>query len=82
MTTYAFPPGGHPDQSASPVGTAVFTQAYAVIPAETQRDIVTLVLAGVGWHAGMDFGPPPVGLCRDIRPIRNGIEPRRRQQRS
>ncbi|MEP5631065.1 MAG: bifunctional allantoicase/(S)-ureidoglycine aminohydrolase [Tateyamaria sp.] len=46
MTTYAFPPGGLPDQSVSPVGTAVFTQAYAVIPAEVQRDIVTSFLPG------------------------------------
>lgn len=46
MTTYAFPPGGLPDQSVSPVGTAVFTQAYAVIPAVTQRDIVTSFLPG------------------------------------
>ena len=46
MTSYAFPPGGHPDQSNSPVGTAIFTQAYAVIPAVTQRDIVTSFLPG------------------------------------
>ena len=46
MSAYAFPPGGHPDQSHSPVGTAVFTQAYAVIPAVTQRDIVTSFLPG------------------------------------
>ncbi len=46
MTTYAFPPGGLPDQTVSPVGTAVFTQAYAVIPAEVQRDIVTSFLPG------------------------------------
>ncbi|MEP1354392.1 MAG: bifunctional allantoicase/(S)-ureidoglycine aminohydrolase [Tateyamaria sp.] len=46
MSTYAFPPGGHPAQDKSPVGTAVFTQAYAVIPAETQRDIVTSFLPG------------------------------------
>ena len=46
MTTYAFPPGGLPDQSQSPVGTAVFTTAYAVIPAVTQRDIVTSFLPG------------------------------------
>ncbi len=52
MTTYAFPPGGHPDQSNSPVGSAIFTQAYAVIPAVTQRDIVTSFLPGwVGTRA-------------------------------
>ena len=42
--TYAFPPGGLPPQSDSPVGTAVFTTAYAVIPAITMRDIVTSFL--------------------------------------
>lgn len=46
MTTYAFPPGGHPDQSGNPEGTAVFTDAYAVIPARVMRDIVTSFLPG------------------------------------
>ena len=44
--TYAFPPGGLPDQSENPEGTAVFTDAYAVLPANTQRDIVTSFLPG------------------------------------
>ncbi|MEO9895342.1 MAG: cupin domain-containing protein, partial [Paracoccaceae bacterium] len=44
--TYAFPPGGLPDQSENPEGTAVFTDAYAVLPANTQRDIVTSLLPG------------------------------------
>ena len=44
--SYAFPPGGLPDQSADPQGTAVFTPAYAVLPAATQRDIVTSFLPG------------------------------------
>jgi (S)-ureidoglycine aminohydrolase len=44
--TYAFPPGGLPDQSVNPEGTAIFTQAYAVLPAITQRDIVTSLLPG------------------------------------
>ena len=39
--TYAFPKGGLPDQSISPEGTAIFTEAYAVLPACTMRDIVT-----------------------------------------
>ena len=43
---YAFPPGGMPDPGADPVGRAVFTPAYAVLPAETQRDIVTSLLPG------------------------------------
>lgn len=44
--TYAFPPGGLPDQSQSPESTAVFSDAYAVIPASVQRDIVTSFLPG------------------------------------
>jgi (S)-ureidoglycine aminohydrolase len=44
--SYAFPPGGLPDQSESPEGTAVFTTAYAVLPAVTQRDIVASFLPG------------------------------------
>ena len=44
--TYAFPPGGLPGQSVNPEGTAVFTEAYAVLPAITQRDIVTSFLPG------------------------------------
>lgn len=46
--SYAFPPGGLPDQSQSPEGTAIFTTAYAVLPAVTMRDIVTSRLPG--WH--------------------------------
>ena len=44
--SYAFPPGGLPDQTESPEGTARFTPAYAVLPANTQRDIVTSFLPG------------------------------------
>ncbi len=43
---YAFPPGGLPGQNVHPEGTAIFTEAYAVLPAETQRDIVTSFLPG------------------------------------
>ncbi len=44
--TYAFPPGGLPDQSQDPESTAVFSDAYAVIPGSVQRDIVTSFLPG------------------------------------
>lgn len=46
MTTYAFPQGGLPPQSDNPEGRAVFTPAYAFLPADTMRDIVTSVLPG------------------------------------
>lgn len=45
-TTYAFPSGGLPPQEREPLGRAVFTDAYAVIPAEVQTDIVTNFLPG------------------------------------
>ena len=44
--SYAFPPGGLPGQDVNPEGRAVFTTAYAVIPAVTMRDIVTSFLPG------------------------------------
>ncbi|WP_346346577.1 bifunctional allantoicase/(S)-ureidoglycine aminohydrolase [Thetidibacter halocola] len=44
--TYAFPPGGMPAPDENPEGTAVFTTAYAVLPARTMRDIVTSYLPG------------------------------------
>jgi (S)-ureidoglycine aminohydrolase len=42
--TYAHPPGGLPAQSALMTQRAVFTEAYAVIPAACQTDIVTSLL--------------------------------------
>ncbi|MDQ2089853.1 bifunctional allantoicase/(S)-ureidoglycine aminohydrolase [Marimonas arenosa] len=47
--SYAFPPGGLPEMDASPEGRARFTEAYAVLPANTMRDIVTSLLPG--WEA-------------------------------
>ncbi|MBD3679693.1 MAG: (S)-ureidoglycine aminohydrolase [Rhodobacteraceae bacterium] len=47
MSRYAFPPGGLPPQSGDPAAAgAVFTEAYAFIPASTMRDIVTSFLPG------------------------------------
>lgn len=42
--TYASPPGGLPPQSDLLTGRAVFTEAYAVIPAGTMRDITVTAL--------------------------------------
>ncbi|GAA6188266.1 bifunctional allantoicase/(S)-ureidoglycine aminohydrolase [Litorivita sp. NS0012-18] len=44
--SYAFPMGGHPSQDQDPDGRAIFTEAYALLPAETMRDIVTSFLPG------------------------------------
>ena len=48
-SNYAAPPGGLPDQSQLLTGRAIFTEAYAVIPKDVMRDIVTSVLPH--WHA-------------------------------
>ena len=44
--SYAFPLGGLPAMDASPEGRARFTEAYAMIPANTMRDIVASLLPG------------------------------------
>ena len=41
---YYAPSGGHPPQTELLTGRAVFTEAYAVIPKDTMRDIVTSFL--------------------------------------
>ena len=46
MSRYAFPRGGLPGQQGNPEGRAVFSEAYAVLPAETHTDIVTSFLPG------------------------------------
>lgn len=63
QATYAFPDGGMPDPGASPVGTAVFTQAYAVLPADTQRDIVTSLLPGWISHRAWILARPLTGFA-------------------
>lgn len=44
--SYATPPGGLPSQSDPLTGTAIFTEAYAFLPAGVMRDIVTSFLPG------------------------------------
>ena len=44
--TYHAPRGGLPGQTELLTGRAVFTEAYAVIPRGTMRDIVTSALPG------------------------------------
>ncbi len=63
MTPYAFPKGGLPQQNASPEGTAHFTEAYAVIPAETMRDIVTSFLPGWTRHRAWILARPLTGFA-------------------
>ncbi len=44
--SYAFPPAGMPPREDNPHGAAVFTTAYAFLPAGTMRDIVSSLLPG------------------------------------
>jgi len=60
---YAFPPGGMPDPDTDPVGTAVFTPAYAVLPADTQRDIVTSLFPGWVGHRAWILARPMTGFA-------------------
>ena len=76
--TYAFPQGGLPDQTVSPEGTAIFTEAYAVIPACTMRDIVTSLLPGWDKTRTWIIARPPHRLCRNLRTIRGRGRNRRR----
>ncbi|GAA1179464.1 bifunctional allantoicase/(S)-ureidoglycine aminohydrolase [Ornithinimicrobium humiphilum] len=46
MSSYATPPGGLPPQTRLTTDRARFTQAYAVLPRGTMRDIVTSLLPG------------------------------------
>jgi (S)-ureidoglycine aminohydrolase len=62
-THYAFPPGGMPDPASDPVGTAVFKSSYAVVPANTQRDIVTSFLPGWTDHRAWILARPLSGFA-------------------
>ncbi len=61
--SYAFPPGGMPDPSENPEGSAVFSSAYAVIPANVQRDIVTSLLPGWIGHRAWILARPLTGFA-------------------
>ncbi len=60
---YAFPRGGMPERDADPAGTAVFHAAYAVLPANTQRDIVTSLLPGWLGHRVWILARPMTGFA-------------------
>ncbi len=60
---YAFPPGGMPSPDDSPECSAIFTDAYAVIPAKTQRDIVTSMFPGWIGHRAWILARPMTGFA-------------------
>jgi len=68
-TTYAFPPGGLPPQHHEPLGRAVFTEAYAVIPAEVQTDIVTSFLPGWEQARAWILARPLTGFAETAPPL-------------
>ncbi len=61
--TYAFPNGGLPAQSESPKSTAIFTTAYACLPANSHRDIVTSFLPGWFGTRAWIFARPLSGFA-------------------
>ncbi|MDF0601995.1 bifunctional allantoicase/(S)-ureidoglycine aminohydrolase [Psychromarinibacter sp. C21-152] len=61
--SYAFPSGGLPDQTMDADGAAVFTPAYAVMPAITHRDIVTSYFPTWQKHRAWIFARPMTGFA-------------------
>ena len=73
--SYAFPIGGLPDQSVSPEGAAVFTEAYAFIPAITMRDIVTSFLPGWKKTRAWIIARPMTGFAETFAQYAVEVEP-------
>ncbi len=73
--TYAFPPGGLPSQNEHPESTAVFTDAYAVLPASTQRDIVTSFLPGFIKARAWILARPLTGFAETFAQYALELEP-------
>jgi len=74
-TRYAFPPGGMPSFDESPEGTAIFTPAYAVLPACTQRDIVTSFLPGWTGHRAWILARPLTGFAETFAQYAVELQP-------
>jgi len=73
--TYAFPPGGLPPQTENPLGRAVFTDAYALIPADVQRDIVTSFLPGWEHTRAWILARPMTGFAETFAQYALEIQP-------
>ena len=73
--SYAFPPGGLPPMDANPEGSAVFTDAYAVIPAATMRDIVTSALPGWEGTRAWILARPLSGFAETFAQYALEVEP-------
>lgn len=75
MTDYASPPGGLPPQSAFVDTAAVFTDAYAVIPAAVMTDIVTSAFPGWKDTRGWVLARPLSGFAETFSQIAMEVGP-------
>ncbi len=75
MTTYAFPTGGLPDQTENPEGTAIFTEAYAVLPACTMRDITASALPDWTGTRAWILARPMTGFAETFAQYAVEVEP-------
>lgn len=75
FVSYAFPPGGLPGQEEDPFGRAIFTEAYAVIPASVQRDIVTSFLPGWQGARAWILARPLTGFAETFAQYAVELEP-------
>ena len=73
--SYAFPPGGLPPLDDTPEGTAVFTEAYAVIPANTMRDIVASLLPGWEGTRAWILARPLTGFAESFAQYAVEVQP-------
>ncbi|MEM7190508.1 MAG: bifunctional allantoicase/(S)-ureidoglycine aminohydrolase [Pseudomonadota bacterium] len=73
--TYANPPGGLPPQSALMTGRAVFTEAYALLPAGTLRDITASVFPGWNNARGWVLARPMTGFAETFSQIAMELGP-------
>ncbi|MBU2980384.1 (S)-ureidoglycine aminohydrolase [Lentibacter algarum] len=73
--TYAFPMGGLPEQHVNPEGAAVFTEAYALIPAITMRDIVVSLLPGWNKTHAWIIARPMTGFAETFAQYAVEVEP-------
>ena len=80
MNRYHVPTGGHPDQAELTTDRAVFTDAYAVLPRGTMRDIVTSRLPHWDDDAAVGAGAAAERVRRDLQLVRRRGRARRRQR--
>ncbi len=74
--SYAFPPGGLPPQTEEPAQSgAVFTTAYAFIPASVQRSIVTSLFPGWDRTQGWIIARPLSGFAETFAQYAMEVQP-------